>query len=104
MKKHKRVRLAALLDETLVRRARPSLRAFVELAWPILEPGVTFQPNWHTDLICVYLEALAEVEIRRLVINIPPRYMKSLLVTVLWPCWEWGRHPSFRYIFSSYAE
>lgn len=41
---------------------------------------------------------------RRLVINIPPRYMKSLLVSVLWPCWEWQLRPSQRSLFSSYAE
>jgi predicted phage terminase large subunit-like protein len=99
-----RHRLAALLDEVAIRRARQSLRAFVEWAWPILEPGTVFQPNWHIDQICEYLEAVTAGEIMRLVINIPPRYMKSLLVSVLWPCWEWYRQPSARYIFSSYAE
>jgi predicted phage terminase large subunit-like protein len=96
--------LAALLDEKAIRCTRQSLRAFVEWAWKILEPGTTFQPNWHIDLICEYLEAITAGEMRRLVINIPPRYMKSLLVSVLWPCWEWYQQPAGRYIFSSYAE
>jgi hypothetical protein len=104
MKSDKRVRLAALLDEAAVRRARLSLRVFVELVWRTLEPGVTFQPNWHIDLICEYLEAVTAGEIHRLVINIPPRYMKSLLVSVLWPCWEWYLRPEMRFVFSSYAE
>ena len=43
-------------------------------------------------------------EIRRLVINLPPRYGKSLLVSVLWPVWEWIRHPATRWVFTSYAE
>lgn len=103
MKPSKR-HLAALLHEKEIRGARKSLRAFVEWAWPILEPGTVFQPNWHIDLVCEYLEAVTAGEIPRLVINIPPRYMKSLLVSVLWPCWEWYRQPSGRYIFSSYAE
>ena len=42
--------------------------------------------------------------IRRLVINVPPRYMKSLLVSVLWPVWEWIQHPETRWVFTSYAE
>jgi len=104
MKTNEHDQLAALLDEQAIRHARQSLRAFVEWAWPILEPGTPFSPNWHIDLICEYLEAVTAGEIRHLVINIPPRYMKSLLVSVLWPCWEWSRQPSMRYIFSSYAE
>lgn len=103
-RRNDRGRLAALLDEMSVRRARISLRFFVEWAWSILEPRTAFQPNYHIDLICEYLEALTTGEILRLVINIPPRYMKSLLVSVFWPCWEWYQQPSGRYIFSSYAE
>lgn len=104
MKPNKRQDLAALVDELTIRRTRQSLRLFVPWAWPILEPGTVFQANWHIDLICEYLEAVTAGEVLRLVINIPPRYMKSLLVSVLWPCWEWYRQPSARYIFSSYAE
>ena len=37
-------------------------------------------------------------------INFPPRYGKSLLVSVLWPVWEWIRHPATRWVFTSYAE
>src|SRR5688572_20095829 len=82
-----RHRLAALLDEKAIRHSRQSLRVFVEWGWPIVEPRTVFQPNWHIDLICEYLEAVTAGQISRLVINIPPRYMKSLLVSVLWPCW-----------------
>lgn len=99
-----RQRLAALLDEKAIRLARQSLRAFVEWAWPILEPKTQFLPNWHIDLLCEYLEAVTAGEILRLVINVPPRSMKSLLVTVMWPCWEWFQRPSARYVFSSFAE
>jgi predicted phage terminase large subunit-like protein len=96
--------VAALLEEKAIRHARPSLRSFVDFAWPILEPGTPLQPNWHIDLICEFLEAVTAGEIQRLVINVPPRYMKSLLVSVFWPCWEWYSQPSRRYIVSSYAE
>src|SRR6185436_1288335 len=96
--------LAALLDEKAVRLARVSLRAFVAWAWPILEPRTPFLPNWHIDLLCEHLEAITAGVTSRLVINVPPRYMKSLLVSVLWPTWEWYQRPSARYIFSSYAE
>lgn len=94
----------ALQDEALRRRAEASLRTFVEWAWPVLEPATPFQPNWHIDLICEYLEAVTAGTIRSLVINMPPRYGKSLLVSVLWPCWEWLRTPGRRWLFVSYSD
>jgi hypothetical protein len=42
-------------------------------------------------------------EIRQLIINVPPRHMKSLLVSVLWPAWEWIQHPERRFLYSSYT-
>ena len=96
--------LAALQAEHLKRVAERSFPAFVHQAWPILEPTTAFLPNWHIDLVCEYLEAVTAGEIRRLVINLPPRYGKSLLVTILWPVWEWIRHPATRWVFTSYAE
>ncbi len=96
--------LAALQAEQLKRAAVRSFRAFVLQAWPILEPATAFLANWHLDLICEYLEAVTAGDIRRLVINIPPRYGKTLLVTVLWPIWEWLQQPANRYLFASYSE
>ena len=96
--------LAALQAEQLKRVAERSFPAFVRQAWPILEPTTPFLPNWHIALVCEYLEAVTAGEIRRLVINLPPRYGKSLLVSVLWPAWEWIRHPATRWVFTSYAD
>ena len=80
-----------------------SFAAFVREAWKIVEPDVDLLWNWHIDLICEHLERVSRGECKRLAINIPPRYMKSLLVSVLWPCWEWARRPQLRYIFASYS-
>ena len=84
--------------------AEQSLRSYVEQAWPVLEPDQPFLSNWHIDYLAEHLEAVTAGEITRLLINIPPRYMKSLLVSVLWPTWEWIQQPSRRWIFVSYAE
>ena len=94
----------ALQDALLTRQAETSFRAYVEQAWPILEPATPFLPNWHIDLIAEHLEAVTAGQTTRLLINVPPRYMKSLLVSVLWPTWEWIADPSQRWIFSSYSE
>ena len=62
------------------------LAPFVKQAWPVIEPGTRYLPNWHIDLLCEYLEAVSAGQINRLIINVPPRYGKSILVSVLWPC------------------
>lgn len=80
-----------------------SLRAFAPIAWPVIEPGTTFKSNWHIDAICEHLEAVTAGEVRRLIINVPPRHMKSSLLT-LWQVWVWLRQPQTRWLFASYAE
>ena len=72
-----------LLDRALAER---SLADFVRQAWPVLEPQTSFVDNWHVDLLAEYLEAVADGEILRLIINVPPRSGKSLLATILFPC------------------
>ena len=83
----------------------PSLAEFTKGAWPIVEPGTEYLHTWHIDLIAEHLEAVTAGEITRLIVNIPPRNMKSLQVSVMWPCWEWGpmMRPELRYLFCSYA-
>ena len=56
------------------------------------------------DAICEHLEAISRGDIRNLLITIPPRHMKSLAVSVFWPCWEWIRWPQRRWLYASYAE
>lgn len=83
---------------------RRSLYEFAKSAWSVLEPGTEFIDNWHIRAICDHLQAVSEGKIRRLIINIPPRFMKSLLVSVFWPAWEWATIPAKRFLTSSYAQ
>lgn len=83
--------------------AARSLAEFVRQAWHVVEPSTPFVPGWHIDAITEHLEAVSGGEIRNLLLNLPPRHMKSLLVSVFWPCWEWVRSPERRWLFSSYA-
>lgn len=83
--------------------ARRSLRRFIEDAWHIIEPTTVFCPGWHIDAICEHLEAVSRGEIRDLLINMPPRHMKSTIIAVMWPVWEWITYPSRRWLFASYA-
>lgn len=85
-------------------KAERSLSEFVKQAWPVIEPGTRYIHNWHIDLISEYLQAVLDGEIKRLVINEPPRHMKSIHVTVCFPTWTWIKHPEKRFIKVSYAD
>lgn len=69
---------------------RRSLAQFVRRAWHVLEPGNPYIHGWHVDAVCQHLEAVTKGDLNRLLINIPPGTMKSTLVSVFWPAWEWG--------------
>lgn len=96
-------------DPEAVRRAveaeqcRRSLATYIRQGWPVIEPATEYLHNWHIDAIGEYLEAVTAGQILRLLINMPPRYMKSIAVSVMWPTWEWTERPSTRWMFATYA-
>lgn len=67
-------------------------------------PGLELEWNWHHDLICDRLERVARGEIPRLLICVPPRSLKSLLCSVLFPAWVLGIRPSDSVLCVSYAQ
>lgn len=81
-----------------------SLRHFIRAGWKVIEPGVAYKHNWHIDLIAENLQAVDEGQIKRLVLNIPPRAMKSTSVTVMWPTWSWISRPEMSWQFWSYSQ
>ena len=85
-------------------RAERSLSVFIRQAWPVIEPNTPYVHNWHIDLIAEYLQAINDGEINRLLINMPPRHMKSIEATVCYPVWTWTRHPEKRFIKVSYSD
>lgn len=70
-----------------------SLLEFIGAAWPLVEP-MGFKRNWHIEAICDHLQACADWEIDRLLINLPPRHMKSLAANVFFPAWVWAQNPN----------
>ncbi len=63
---------------------RRSLAEFARRAWRILEPATPIKWGWALDAICLHLEAVTRGDIRRLLVNVPPGSMKSLLTSVIW--------------------
>lgn len=85
--------------------AEESLNGYTRMMWPIIEPGRPIVEGWAMDAISEHLEAVTAGQIRRLLINVPPGFRKSLQTCVFWPSWEWGPRgrPDLRYIFASYV-
>ena len=79
-----------------------SLVEFVKASWEHLEPETEYVHNWHVDAICEHLEAVSRGQIRRLQVWMPPQSMKSRLVSILWPAWEWTFAPGTKYWTASY--
>ena len=75
-------------------------------AWHVLEPNTPYVHGWHIDAICDHLEAVTDGRITRLLINVPPGSSKSMIVSVLWPAWEWGPKGkrSLRYLTTSFND
>ena len=83
----------SLRDQADALRFEDSLMDFIARSWRSVE-HTAFQRNWHIDAICDHLEAVADWQINRLLINIPPRHMKSLAANVFFPAWVWAQNPN----------
>ena len=83
-----------------------SLAFFIKRAWHVLEPSQPYVHGWHLDAICEHLEAVANGQITRLLINIPPGTMKSMASAVFFPAWQWGPNgrDHYRFIGASHEE
>lgn len=90
------------LTTVAAERARRNLRLFVRRAWHVIEPNA-FVSNWHIDAICDHLAYVSFGDIRNLLIAMPPRMSKSLIVSVAWPTWDWIDNPDRQFLFASYA-
>jgi predicted phage terminase large subunit-like protein len=102
--------LNQLRIDALREAATKSLHHFIRQGWKYMDPA-EFVDNWHIGAICEHLEAVTRGQIRRLIINQPPRTQKSLTTAVAWPAWAWAQGetsplagPSTSYMFASYAQ
>jgi hypothetical protein len=81
-----------------------NLTSFTEFAFGVVRPDVLFKPNWHFEAVTEKLSQVACGDIRRLIITLPPRSLKSLCTSVALPAWFLGRHPWERVVVVSYSD
>jgi len=83
---------------------RSDLASFVARVFAHLDPHTPYSPNWHIDLIADRLTQVYEGRLRRLIINVPPRSLKSICASVAFPAWVLGRAPATRMVCASYGQ
>jgi hypothetical protein len=82
-------------DDEEALRLEGSLLDFVEAAWPSID-GAEYQPNWAITGLTEHLEAVSDGEIKRLLVNFPPRASKTTVASICYPAWLWTqRHRTF---------
>jgi predicted phage terminase large subunit-like protein len=82
---------------------RRDFESFLRRCFMTLNPGSPYLPNWHIAAIAYLLARVRRGEITRLIINLPPRHLKSLTVSVAWPAFLLGLEPRHRIFAISYG-
>jgi predicted phage terminase large subunit-like protein len=82
---------------------RAEFTAFLRRCFLTLNPGATYLPNWHIDALAYDLELVRRGKIRRLIVNMPPRSLKSIVCSVAFPAYVLGHDPRKRFIVASYG-
>ncbi len=94
-----------LPDRALLRQAlRQDLPSFIHRSFQLVSPGTPFRHNWHLDAIAWHLRQCFERRIRRLIITMPPRNLKSICASVAFPAWALGQDPTLRFVTASYSQ
>ena len=95
---------AVLLPNEYRALMRQDLYAFIQRAFHQLYPQTPFAPNWHLEAIVSSLEAVRRGEVKRLIINVPPRSLKSHCASVCLPAFWLGHDPSAQILCVSYGQ
>lgn len=82
---------------------RSDFMAFLHRCMLTLNPGPPFLPNWHIEAIAYQLERVRTGEVTRLIINLPPRSLKSIMVSVVFPAYLLGHNPRRKIFGISYG-
>ena len=91
-----KIALQALLAQELM--------PFTAFAFSVVRPGIPFKPNWHLEAVTHKLSQVAKGVVRRLIITLPPRNLKSLCASVALPAWFLGHYPWERVVVVSYSD
>jgi predicted phage terminase large subunit-like protein len=83
---------------------RNDLCAFIHRSFLELNPQTQFHSNWHIELVASKLEEVRHGRCRRLIVNVPPRHLKSHTISIAFPAWLLGHQPSKQILSVTYAQ
>src|SRR6476620_11292829 len=83
---------------------RQDFSTFAARCFYDLNPQTELAMNWHVEIIAAKLTAVRHGKIPRLIINLPPRHLKSLLASIAFPAWYLGHDPSAQILCVSYGQ
>jgi predicted phage terminase large subunit-like protein len=83
--------------------SRNNFEFFFRRVFPVLNPGVELREALHVQAIAHRLDQLTKGDIKRLIMNVPPRYLKSQITAIAYPAWLLGRDPTCRILVTSYG-
>src|SRR5215510_12290129 len=83
---------------------RKDLCAFIHRSFIELEAGKTFLWNWHIEVLAAKLEEVRRGRCKRLIVNMPPRHLKSDTISIAFPAWVLGHEPTKQLLSVTYAQ
>lgn len=83
---------------------RQDFPAFIQRCFHEVNPQTRFRWNWHIEVLAAKLDEIRRGNITRLIINIPPRHLKSLCASIALPAWCLGHDPAAQVLCVSYAQ
>ena len=93
----------SIIDRARNDACRLDFVSFIEAAFNLLNPGRRFFMNWHIRGLAYHLELVRLGRIKRLIINVPPRFLKSLISSIAFPAFVLGHDPTKRLLVLSYG-
>jgi predicted phage terminase large subunit-like protein len=106
-KVNKKAKVKAKLKDTtsiLATILRVDFKAFSRKAFHYLNPGKEFHNSWAVECIAHHLQRCVVAGLKRLIITVPPRHLKSHMASVSLPAWILGRNADHRVICVSYSQ
>ena len=82
---------------------REDLPSFIQRCFYTVAPGQTYLHNWHIEVLAWHLAQVYRGEIKRLIITLPPRHLKSICSSVAFPAWVLGHDPMHRIVTISHS-
>lgn len=94
------------MDQTAVMDAalRQEFLLFLRFAFRELGGHGEYIHNWHIDVIAHQLSRIETDEIARLIVTMPPRHLKSIVITITWVAWMLGRNPALKFMCVAYGQ